>query len=60
MVKKPCVARTLPAPLHVGQVAGSVPALAPVPVQASQVTLVGTRIWAVLPASASDSSISML
>jgi hypothetical protein len=46
--------------LQVGQVEGWVPVLAPEPLQASQVTLVGTRIWAVLPASASESTISML
>ena len=50
MVKKPWVARTLPWPAQVGQAAGRVPALAPVPVQVVQVTLVGTRICAVLPA----------
>ena len=60
MVKKPWLARTLPAPAQVGQVDGLVPALAPVPVQVSQVTLVGTRICAVLPAKASGSVISML
>ena len=60
MVKKPWLARTLPAPPQVGQVEGWVPALAPLPVQASQVTLVGTRICAVLPAKASGSVISML
>src|SRR5581483_4752067 len=50
MVKNPCEARTLPAPPHVGQEEGAVPDLAPLPVQASHVTLVGTRICAVLPA----------
>ena len=60
MVKKPWVARTLPAPLQVGQAEGCVPVLAPVPVQVSHVTLVGTRICAVLPAKASGSEISML
>ena len=38
MVKKPCAARTLPTPPQVRQVVGAVPALAPEPVQASQVT----------------------
>ena len=60
MVKKPWLARTLPAPPQVGQVEGCVPVLAPVPVQASQVTLVGTRICAVLPREGLGSVISML
>ena len=60
MVKKPWLARTLPGPPQVGQVVGLVPALAPVPEQVSQETLVGTRICAVLPAKASASVISML
>ena len=60
MVKKPWLARTLPAPPQVGQAEGWVPVLAPLPVQTSQVTLVGTRICAVLPAYASGSVISML
>src|SRR5262245_19169536 len=41
MVKKPCVARTLPIPPQVRQVVGAVPALAPEPVQLLQVTEVG-------------------
>ena len=49
-VKKPWVWRTLPAPPQVGQVFGLVPALAPEPEQASQVTEVGMRTCAVLPA----------
>ncbi len=49
MVKKPWVARTLPTPPQVRQVVGAVPVLAPAPEQLSQVTLVGTRICAVLP-----------
>ncbi len=49
MVKKPWLARTLPMPPQVRQVVGEVPALAPEPEQLSQVTLVGTRICAVLP-----------
>ena len=49
MVKKPWLARTLPTPLQVRHVDGEVPDLAPEPVQASQVTEVGTRICAVLP-----------
>ena len=40
----------MPWPPQVGQVFGLVPALAPVPEQVSQVTEVGTRICAVLPA----------
>src|SRR6516164_3132754 len=50
MVKKPWLARTLPAPLQVGQEAGCVPGLAPEPLQLAQVTLEGTRTWADLPA----------
>src|SRR5262245_39974627 len=50
MVKKPWDARTLPAPEQVGQVEGWVPVLAPLPEQASHVTVVGTRICAILPA----------
>src|SRR5262249_18413355 len=60
MVKNPCEARTLPAPEQVGHEEGWVPALAPLPEQVSHVTPVGTRIWAVLPAKASGSEISML
>ena len=47
--KKPCAARTLPAPPQVEQVVGWVPGLAPEPEQASQVIEVGTLICAVLP-----------
>ena len=50
----------LPAPPQVVQVFGLVPALAPVPEQASQVTEVGMRTCAVLPAKASSSVISIL
>src|SRR5262245_23715806 len=60
MVKKPCEARTLPAPEQVGHEEGWVPALAPLPEHVSHVTLVGTRIWAVLPAKASRRETSML
>ena len=42
-VKKPCAWRMRPAPPQVAQVFGLVPALAPVPEQASQVTEVGMR-----------------
>src|ERR1700758_5768465 len=59
-VKKPCAWRTRPWPPHIGQVFGLVPALAPEPEQASQVTEVGKRIWAVLLLKASWSVISML
>src|SRR5579871_2341513 len=48
-VKKPCAWRTLPCPAHIGQVFGLVPALAPEPEQASQVTEVGMRTCAALP-----------
>src|SRR5271170_4031910 len=46
IVKNPWAWRTLPAPPHIGQVFGLVPALAPEPEQASQVTEVGMRICA--------------
>ncbi len=59
-VKKPCAWRTRPWPLQVAQVLGLVPGLAPVPEQASQVTEVGMRICAVLPAKASSRLISRL
>ena len=49
-VKKPWVWRTLPAPPQVAQVFGLEPAFAPAPEQASQVTEVGMRTCAVLPA----------
>ena len=49
MVKKPWRAAPRPWPGQVGQVSGWVPGLAPVPLHASQVTEVGTRICAVLP-----------
>ena len=42
MVKKPCCARTLPSPEQVGHVSGFEPASAPVPLQASQASAVGT------------------
>src|SRR5262249_49012476 len=59
-VKKPCACRTRPRPLQVAQVLGLVPALAPVPEQASQVTEVGSRTCAFLPVNASSRLISML
>jgi hypothetical protein len=37
--------RTVPCPWHVGQVSGLVPGLAPEPLQISQFTQLGTRIW---------------
>ena len=59
-VKKPDCERTAPAPPQVPQVLGLDPALAPVPLQVSQVTDEGTRICAVLPVKASVRQISML
>ena len=59
-VKKPWAWRTLPMPPQVEQVFGLVPALAPEPEQASQVTEVGIRTCAVLPSNASSSVISIL
>ena len=50
IVKKPWVCARVPAPPQVGQVFGLEPGLAPVPEQASQVTEVGMRTCAVLPA----------
>src|SRR3954451_18569641 len=47
--KPPWLARARPAPLHVGQVFGLDPGLAPEPEQTSQVTEVGTSISTVLP-----------
>ena len=48
--KPPWVWRMRPWPLQCWQVFGLVPALAPLPEQVSQVTEVGSRICAVLPA----------
>src|SRR5664279_3354397 len=59
-VKKPCACLILPAPPQVAQAFGLLPALAPVPEQASQATEVGMRICAVLPSNASSRLISML
>ena len=59
-VKKPCCARTLPAPPQVPHAVGRVPARAPEPLQGSQPTVPGTRIVACLPENASSSEISML
>src|SRR3954471_5563255 len=48
--KKPCCARTLPAPRQVGQVcAAALPASAPLPLQASQLTEDGTRTVFLVP-----------
>src|SRR5947208_13232708 len=58
--KKPCVARTLPWPLHIEQVTGWVPGLAPVPEHSEHEIEAGTRICAVLPENASSSEISIL
>src|SRR6202044_4222752 len=59
-VKKPWAWRTLPWPAHIGHAFGLVPGFAPLPEQASQVTDVGMRTCAVLPAYASSSEISIL
>ena len=59
-VKKPCCARTLPIPEQVGQVDGSAPPSAPVPLQTSQTALVGTVMPACLPLKASSSVIRRL
>ncbi len=57
--KKPCCARTLPAPWQVAQVsAGAFLSSDPVPVQASQTTRVGTRRLTLTPANACTRSIS--
>ena len=53
-VKNPCACRTRPAPPHMPQVFGLVPALAPMPEQDSQVTETGISICAVLPWKASS------
>ena len=50
MAKKPCEARTRPAPPQVGQVVGLVPGLAPTPSQASQVKAVAAVISTSEPA----------
>src|SRR5579875_2259622 len=49
MAKKPCCARTRPCPPQVRQVTGREPGLAPLPAQASQLTLVGILMEAFLP-----------
>ena len=59
-VKKPLGVADAAVAAAVRQVFGLVPALAPVPEQASQVTEVGMRTCAVLPSKASSSVISML
>src|SRR5437868_15155836 len=48
-VKKPCAWRMRPCPAQVAQVFGRVPAFAPDPEQASQVTEVGMRTCALFP-----------
>src|SRR5262245_29414868 len=47
--KKPCAARTRPAPSQDGHVLGEEPGLEPLPEQVLQVILVGTSMAAVLP-----------
>src|SRR4029077_1680396 len=59
-VKKPSACRFWPAPPQLAHGFGLVPALAPLPEQASQVTDVGMRICAVLPVKASSRLISIL
>ena len=59
-MKKPCWARSLPAPLHDGQVCGSLPGSEPRPSHASQAMVVGMVTVAFLPAKASSSAISRL
>ena len=54
-VKKPCWARTLPMPEQVGQVTGSAPPSAPVPLHEPQETEVGTEIVFWMPLKASSS-----
>ena len=60
IVKKPCCARTRPAPRQLAQTPGGAPLLLPVALQTSQRTVVGTRIWACLPVNASSRVISRL
>lgn len=52
-VKKPDWERILPWPWQVAQVTGGAPPAPPVPLQAPQVTDVGTRMVAFLPRKAS-------
>ena len=54
-VKKPWLARTLPMPAQVGQVAGSTAPSAPVPLHSPQATEPGTEIVFCKPAKASSS-----
>ena len=58
--KKPCDTRTSPRPLQLPQVLACVPGLAPVPLQVSQDSIVGTRIFASVPRAASSSESSRL
>jgi len=58
-LKKPWRICTEPAPLQVPQVLTWVPGLAPVPLQVSQLSQLGMRIWASLPRAASSSVTSM-
>ena len=59
-VKKPCCARMRPRPWQVWQVTGLEPGAAPMPLQSSHDTEVGTRMRASDPAKASSSDISRL
>ncbi len=58
--KKPCAARTRPAPPQVGHARGFEPAFAPVPEHTSQDTDVGIVTEADFPAYASSSVTSRL
>ncbi len=54
MEKNPCCMRTWPWPPQVAQLTGLVPGVAPLPEQSAHCTLVGTRILAVVPNTASS------
>ena len=60
IVKKPCWARTFPAPWQVGQGIGFEPFSAPVPAHSSQDVEVGMRISVWRPRNASSRLIDML
>ena len=59
MLKKPWRRCTVPLPLHVVQVLALVPGLAPLPLQVSQPSQLGTRICVSRPLAASSSVISI-
>ncbi len=59
MLKKPWRMCTVPWPLQVEQTLGLVPGFAPLPLQVSQVSYDGMRIWVSLPSAASSSVISI-